>query len=89
MAGAGRTYGLASQLTGWDIDILTEQGEFERRHAEFENRTKIFVEALNFLDEVVGQLLASEGFGSIEELAMVDEKEIASIQSVQMKTLLK
>ncbi len=70
---------LASQLTGWDIDILTEQEESERRQAEFENRTKMFVEALN-LDEVVGQLLASEGFGSIEELALVDEKEIAGIE---------
>ena len=76
---------LASQLTGWDIDILTEQEESERRHAEFESRTKIFVEALN-LDEVVGQLLASEGFGSIEELALVDEKEIAGIEGFDADT---
>ncbi|MGC1694775.1 MAG: transcription termination factor NusA [Pseudolabrys sp.] len=75
----GQNVRLASQLTGWDIDILTEQEESERRQAEFESRTKIFVEALN-LDEVVGQLLASEGFGSIEELALVDEKEIAGIE---------
>jgi N utilization substance protein A len=75
----GQNVRLASQLTGWDIDILTEQEESERRTAEFESRTKIFVEALN-LDEVVGQLLAAEGFGSIEELAMVDEKEIAGIE---------
>jgi len=76
---------LASQLTGWDIDILTEAEESERRHTEFENRTKIFVEALN-LDEVVGQLLASEGFGSIEELALVDEKEIAGIEGFDEET---
>jgi N utilization substance protein A len=76
---------LASQLTGWDIDILTEQEESERRQAEFENRTKVFVEALN-LDEVVGQLLASEGFGSIEELALVDQKEIASIEGFDEDT---
>jgi N utilization substance protein A len=81
----GQNVRLASQLTGWDIDILTEQEESERRHAEFENRTKIFVEALN-LDEVVGQLLASEGFGSIEELALVDEKEIASIEGFDEDT---
>src|SRR5471030_2048827 len=81
----GQNVRLASQLTGWDIDILTEQEESERRQAEFENRTKIFVEALN-LDEVVGQLLASEGFGSIEELAMVDEKEIASIEGFDEET---
>ncbi len=81
----GQNVRLASQLTGWDIDILTEQEESERRHAEFESRTKIFVEALN-LDEVVGQLLASEGFGSIEELAMVDEKEIAGIEGFDEET---
>jgi N utilization substance protein A len=81
----GQNVRLASQLTGWDIDILTEQEESERRQAEFENRTKIFVEALN-LDEVVGQLLASEGFGSIEELAMVDEKEIAGIEGFDEDT---
>jgi N utilization substance protein A len=75
----GQNVRLASQLTGWDIDILTEQEESERRQAEFESRTKVFVEALN-LDEVVGQLLASEGFGSIEELAQVDQKELAGIE---------
>ena len=81
----GQNVRLASQLTGWDIDILTEQEESERRNAEFESRTKIFVEALN-LDEVVGQLLASEGFGSIEELALVDEKEIAGIEGFDADT---
>ena len=81
----GQNVRLASQLTGWDIDILTEQEESERRNAEFESRTKIFVEALN-LDEVVGQLLASEGFGSIEELALVDEKEIATIEGFDEDT---
>ena len=67
----GQNVRLASQLTGWDIDILTEQEESERRQAEFENRTRMFIDALN-VDEVVGQLLASEGFTSVEELAMVD-----------------
>jgi N utilization substance protein A len=81
----GQNVRLASQLTGWDIDILTEQEESERRQAEFESRTKIFVDALN-LDEVVGQLLASEGFDSIEELAMVDEREIASIEGFDEET---
>ncbi len=80
----GQNVRLASQLTGWDIDILTEQEESERRQAEFESRTKIFVEALN-LDEVVGQLLASEGFGSIEELAMVDQKELAAHRGLRRR----
>ena len=81
----GQNVRLASQLTGWDIDILTEQEESERRQAEFENRTKTFMEALN-VDEVVGQLLASEGFASIEELALVDRKEIAAIEGFDKET---
>src|SRR3954453_9598105 len=75
----GQNVRLASQLTGWDIDILTEQEESERRQAEFQNRTKTFMDALN-VDEVVGQLLASEGFTTIEELAFVDPKELSSIE---------
>src|SRR3954454_8103732 len=81
----GQNVRLASQLTGWDIDILTEQEESERRQAEFENRTRMFMEALN-VDEVVGQLLASEGFNSVEELALVEEKEIASIEGFDEET---
>ena len=81
----GQNVRLASQLTGWDIDILTEQEESERRQAEFENRTRMFMDALD-VDEVVGQLLASEGFTSVEELAMVDEKEIASIEGFDEDT---
>ena len=81
----GQNVRLASQLTGWDIDILTEQEESERRQAEFENRTRMFIDALN-VDEVIGQLLASEGFNSVEELAMVDAKEIAGIEGFDEDT---
>jgi len=81
----GQNVRLASQLTGWDIDIVTEQEESEHRQAEFENRTKLFVDALN-LDEVVGQLLASEGFNSVQELAIVDEKELAGIEGFDEDT---
>jgi N utilization substance protein A len=81
----GQNVRLASQLTGWDIDILTEQEESERRQAEFENRTRMFMETLN-VDEVVGQLLASEGFNSVEELAIVEEKEIAAIEGFDEDT---
>jgi N utilization substance protein A len=81
----GQNVRLASQLTGWDIDIVTEQEESEHRQAEFEKRTKLFTDALN-LDEVVGQLLASEGFNSVEELAMVDEKDIAGIEGFDEDT---
>jgi N utilization substance protein A len=81
----GQNVRLASQLTGWDIDILTEQEESERRQTEFQNRTKIFMEALD-VDEVVGQLLASEGFNSVEELLLVDAKEIAGIEGFDEET---
>src|ERR671928_284513 len=81
----GQNVRLASQLTGWDIDILTEAEESERRQAEFEKRTKVFMDALN-VDEVVGQLLASEGFTSVEELAYVDSKELAGIEGFDEDT---
>ena len=81
----GQNVRLASQLTGWDIDIVTEQEESENRQAEFEKRTKLFVDSLN-VDEVVGQLLASEGFTSVEELAMVDQKELAGIEGFDEET---
>jgi N utilization substance protein A len=81
----GQNVRLASQLTGWDIDIVTEQEESEHRQAEFEKRTKLFIDALN-VDEVVGQLLASEGFNSVEELALVDEREIAGIEGFDEDT---
>ena len=83
----GQNVRLASQLTGKDIDILTEQEESERRQAEFENRTRVFIDALN-VDEVIGQLLASEGFSSVEDLALVDLKDIASIEGFDDDTAL-
>jgi transcription termination/antitermination protein NusA len=74
----GQNVRLASQLTGWDIDILTEQEESERRQKEFTERSNLFMDALN-VDEMVGQVLASEGFASVEEIAFVESDEIASI----------
>ncbi len=81
----GQNVRLASQLTGWDIDILTEAEESERRQKEFAERTTIFMEALD-VDEVVGQLLASEGFRSVEELTYVDVSELASIEGFDEDT---
>jgi len=81
----GQNVRLASQLTGWDIDILTEAEESERRQKEFVERTAIFMEALD-VDEVVGQLLASEGFRSVEELTYVDVSELASIEGFDEET---
>ena len=74
----GQNVRLASQLTGWDIDILTEEEESQRRQKEFVERSNLFMEALN-VDEMVGQVLASEGFSTVEEVAYVDQDEIASI----------
>src|SRR5690606_18819192 len=81
----GQNVRLASQLTGWDIDILTEQEESERRQKEFQERTALFTEALN-VDEVVAQLLAAEGFSEIEEIAFVEPDEIASIEGFDEET---
>ncbi len=81
----GQNVRLASQLTGWDIDILTEAEESERRQKEFVERTNAFMEALN-VDEVVGQLLASEGFRSVEEIAFVETAELASIEGFDEET---
>ncbi|MDB5557839.1 MAG: nusA [Enterovirga sp.] len=81
----GQNVRLASQLTGWDIDILTEAEESERRQKEFVERTELFMAALD-VDEVVGQLLASEGFRSVEEIAAADPSEIAAIQGFDEDT---
>ena len=81
----GQNVRLASQLTGWDIDILTEAEESERRQKEFAERSTLFMEALN-VDEMVGQVLASEGFASVEELAYVDASEIAGIDGFDEDT---
>src|SRR6185437_15854952 len=71
----GQNVRLASQLTGWDIDILTEQEESERRQKEFTERSALFMQALD-VDETLAQLLASEGFSSVEELAYIEVGEI-------------
>jgi N utilization substance protein A len=81
----GQNVRLASQLLGWDIDILTEQEESERRQKEFTERSALFMSALD-VDEMVAQLLASEGFSSVEELAYIDAGEIASIQGFDEET---
>jgi N utilization substance protein A len=75
----GQNVRLASQLTGWDIDILTEQEESERRQKEFAERTQLLMDSLD-VDEVIAQLLVTEGFASIEEVAYVDISEIAHIE---------
>lgn len=81
----GQNVRLASQLTGWQIDIITEAQDSERRQKEFAERTVLFQEALD-VDEVIAQLLVTEGFTSVEDLAYVDENEIAAIEGFDEDT---
>lgn len=75
----GQNVRLASQLTRWDIDILTEAEESERRQEEFRRRSNQFVDALD-VDDVIAGLLVTEGYHSIEELAFADPDELVGIE---------
>ena len=81
----GQNVRLASQLTEFDIDIMTEAEESDRRQAEFSERSKLFMDNLN-VDEMVAQLLVSEGFSTLEEVAYVDKSEIESIEGFDEST---
>ena len=75
----GQNVRLASQLTRWDIDILTEAEESERRQEEFRRRSGLFVDALD-VDDVIAGLLVTEGFNTVEELAFTPPEELAAIE---------
>jgi N utilization substance protein A len=77
----GQNVRLASQLTGWQIDILTEAEESERRQEQFRKRTELFMTSLD-VDETLAQLLASENFSAVEDLAYVVTEELAEIQGI-------
>ena len=81
----GQNVRLASQLTGLDIDIVTESDESARRQAEFTERTNLFIETLD-IDEMMAQLLVSEGFTNLEEVAYVDLDELLSIDGFDEAT---
>jgi transcription termination/antitermination protein NusA len=81
----GQNVRLASQLSGWQIDIMTESQESERRQREFAERTALFQEALD-VDEVIAQLIVTEGFASVEDVAYVDASEIAAIEGFDEET---
>jgi N utilization substance protein A len=81
----GQNVRLASQLTGWQIDIMTESQESERRQREFAERTALFQEALD-VDEVIAQLLVTEGFATVEDIAYVEADEIAQIEGFGEET---
>ncbi|MBU8546391.1 transcription termination/antitermination protein NusA [Roseomonas sp. ROY-5-3] len=75
----GQNVRLASQLTRYDVDILTEAEESERRQEDFRKRSGLFVEGLD-VDDVIAGLLVTEGFGSIEDIINVDDEELAEIE---------
>jgi len=75
----GQNVRLASQLSGWDIDLLTEAAESERRNDEFKTRSQMFVDALD-VDDVIAHLLVTEGFSSVEEVAFVPVEDMVDIE---------
>jgi N utilization substance protein A len=75
----GQNVRLASQLTGWDIDILTEDEESQRRQEEFRTRSQLFIDALD-VDDVIAHLLVTEGFSTIEEVAFVPLEDLTGIE---------
>ncbi|MGR4862575.1 transcription termination factor NusA [Caulobacter sp. LARHSG274] len=81
----GQNVRLASQLTGWQIDIMTESQESERRQKQFTETTALFQEALD-VDEVIAQLLVTEGFATVEDVAYVEPHEIAAIEGFDDET---
>ncbi|HSK39865.1 MAG TPA: transcription termination factor NusA, partial [Arenibaculum sp.] len=75
----GQNVRLASQLTGWDIDIMTEAEESEKRSEEIKTRSQLFIDALD-VDDVIAHLLVAEGFTSVEEIAFVETEDLAEIE---------
>lgn len=75
----GQNVRLASQLSGWDIDILTEAEESDRRNEDFKARSQMFVDALD-VDDVIAHLLVTEGFSSVEEVAFVPIEDMVGIE---------
>jgi N utilization substance protein A len=75
----GQNVRLASQLTGWHIDILTEAEESERRQAEFNQRSQLFIEALD-IDDMIAHILVTEGFSTVEEVAFLPKDDLLAIE---------
>ena len=75
----GQNVRLASQLTGWDIDIVSDTDDRERRQREFRELTEMFMDSLN-VEEVIAQLLVTEGFTSVQDVAYTETEELAGIE---------
>jgi len=81
----GQNVRLASKLTNYEIDILTDKEDSERRQAEFKERTEMLIKNLE-VDETLGQLLVSEGFISIDEIAQSKPDDISKIEAIDEDT---
>jgi len=75
----GQNVRLASQLTGWDIDVLTEDEESRRRSEEFHQRSQMFIDALD-VDDVIAHLLVAEGFTAVDQIAYVPLEDLTEIE---------
>ena len=82
----GQNVRLASKMTGWSIDVMTEEQESKRRGEEFANTTELFVSKLG-VDEVTAQLLSAEGYTSLEQIAYADSAALTSIEGFSNKEL--
>ena len=81
----GQNVRLASKLTNFEIDILTDKEDSERRQAEFKEKTEALIKNLE-VDETLGQLLVSEGFQSIEEISQAKAEDISKIEAIDEDT---
>ena len=81
----GQNVRLASKLINYEIDILTEKEESEKRQLEFKDKTEIFVKNLE-VDETLGQLLVAEGFSTIEEISKASSEDISKIEAIDENT---
>jgi len=78
----GQNVKLATELTSWEIDILTEDEESSKRQEDFTSKSKFFVDSLD-VDETLAQLLVSEGFGAVEEILDTDKSELLAIEGFE------
>ena len=82
----GQNVRLASKLIDFEIDILTEKEESDKRQLEFKEKTEIFVKSLE-VDETLGQLLVAEGYSSVKEISQASQDEIIKIEGIDENTV--
>ena len=81
----GQNVRLASKLIDFEIDILTEKEESEKRQIEFKDKTEVFIKNLE-VDETLGQLLVAEGFTSIEDINQSTPEDFLKIEAIDENT---